>query len=178
MLWFEQIMLVLLDVEDMCFIYCVWLVDMCFGVCFMLSGDCQFMLFYQDESLGFLDWLKDYFGLCVLEIFIYFKVVGFVIYLMKYLEECVLVNFLFDNFELIEEVLDYFVNFVYVCEEGLDLVNFMGCEVVYLLVVNSVIEDVEFVFVDLFEFIFLMCCKLVFVQKLVCNLYFDFKCEV
>lgn len=156
MLWFEQIMLVLLDVEDMCFIYCVWLVDMCFGVCFMLSGDCQLMLFYQDESLGFFDCFKDYFGLWVFEIFIYFKVVGFVMYLMKYFEECVLVNFLFDNLELIEEVLDYLVNFFYVCEEGLDFVNFMGCEMVQVEMELIVIEDVEFVFVYVLELIFLI----------------------
>lgn len=122
----EQIMSVLLDAEDMRLIHRSWPIDMRLGVCLMQSGDCQLMLFHQDESVSFPQRLKDHFGLRASEISIHPQVAGFATHPMKYSEERALANLLSDNQELTEEAQDYSVNFSYAREEGLDPVNFMG----------------------------------------------------
>lgn len=122
----EQIMSVLLDAEDMRLIHTSWPQDMRLGVCLMPSGDCQLMLFHQDESIGFPERLKDHFGLRASEISIHPKVAGFSTHPMKYSEERALANLLSEHVELTEEAQDYSVNFAFAQEEGLDPLRFMG----------------------------------------------------
>ena len=173
----EQIMSVLLDAEDMRLIHRAWPVDMRLGVCLMPSGDCQLMLFHQDESLGFPDRLKDHFGLRASEISIHPKVAGFATHPMKYSEERALANLLSDNLELTEEALDYSVNFAYAREEGLDPVNFMGREAAHPSAANSVIEDAELLPVDPPELTFSTRRKSASSNKPIRNLHFDLKRE-
>ena len=166
----EQIMSVLLDAEDMRLIHRTWPRDMRLGVCLMPSGDCQLMLFHQDESIGFPERLKDHFGLRASEISIHPKVAGFATHPMKYSEERALANLLSDNQELTEEAQDYSVNFSYAREEGLDPVNFMGRD-------GVTIEDAELVPVDPPELTFSTRRKPGASGKPVRNLHFDLSRE-
>ena len=173
----EQIMSVLLDAEDMRLIHRSWPVDMRLGVCLMPSGDCQLMLFHQDESLGFPERLKDHFGLRASEISIHPKVAGFATHPMKYSEERALANLLSDNLELTEEALDYSVNFSYAREEGLDPLNFMGRDPEPAAGKGIVIEDAELAPVDPPELTFATRRKPAAPQKPIRNLHFDLKRE-
>lgn len=173
----EQIMSVLLDAEDMRLIHRAWPVDMRLGVCLMPSGDCQLMLFHQDESTGFPDRLKDHFGLRASEISIHPKVAGFATHPMKYSEERALANLLSDNLELTEEALDYSVNFSYAREEGLDPVNFMGRETVQVEMNQTAIEDAELAAAHAPELTFSTRRKPAGPHKPLRNLHFDWKRE-
>ena len=173
----EQIMSVLLDAEDMRLIHRAWPVDMRLGVCLMPSGDCQLMLFHQDESRGFPDRLKDHFGLRASEISIHPKVAGFATHPMKYSEERALANLLSDNLELTEEALDYSVNFSYAREEGLDPVNFMGRETAQVAFGQTAIEDAELAPALAPELTFSTRRKPEGPRKPIRNLHFDLKRE-
>lgn len=172
----EQIMSVLLDAEDMRLIHRGWPQDMRLGVCLMPSGDCQLMLFHQDESLGFPERLKDHFGLRASEISIHPKVAGFATHPMKYSEERALANLLSDNAELSEEAQDYSVNFSYAREEGLDPLNFMGREPTGARK-DIVIEDAELAPVDPPELTFSTRRRATPAKKPIRNLHFDLQRE-
>lgn len=131
----EQIMAVLLEADDLRLVHRSWPLNMRLAVCLMPSGECQLMLFREEEAATFPKRLRKHLGLRSEELSIYPPVAGFPSRAVKYSDERSLAALLADTPGLLEDAHDYSVNFSYAVEEGLDPVAFLGVEVVA--------EDVE-----------------------------------
>lgn len=126
----EQIMAVLLEADDLRLVHRSWPLNMRLAVCLMPSGECQLLLFREEEASMFPQRLRKHLGLRSEELSIYPPVAGFPSRAVKYSDERSLAALLADTPGLLEDAHDYSVNFSYALEEGLDPVAFLGVEVV------------------------------------------------
>lgn len=124
----EQVMAVLLEEDDLRLVHRDWPSKMRLAVCLMPSGDCQLLLFRQEEAGIFAQRLRKHLGLRADEICIYPPVHGFPSRQLRYSDERSLAALLADSPQLVEDATDYSVNFAFALEEGLDPVEFLGVE--------------------------------------------------
>lgn len=124
----EQVMAVLLEEDDLRLVHRDWPSKMRLAVCLMPSGDCQLLLFRQEEAGIFAQRLRKHLGLRSDEICIYPPVHGFPSRQLRYSDERSLAALLADSPQLIEDATDYSVNFAFALEEGLDPVEFLGVD--------------------------------------------------
>lgn len=124
----EQVMAVLLEEDDLRLVHRDWPSKMRLAVCLMPSGDCQLLLFRQEEAGIFAQRLRKHLGLRSEEICIYPPVHGFPTRQLRYSDERSLATLLADSPQLVEDATDYAVNFAFALEEGLDPVEFLGFE--------------------------------------------------
>lgn len=124
----EQVMAVLLEEDDLRLVHRDWPSKMRLAVCLMPSGDCQLLLFRQEEAGIFAQRLRKHLGLRSEEICIYPPVHGFPTRQLRYSDERSLAALLADSPQLVEDATDYAVNFAFALEEGLDPVAFLGVE--------------------------------------------------
>ena len=124
----EQVMAVMLEEEDLRMVHRDWPTKMRLAVCLMPSGDCQLLLFRQEEANVFAQRLRKHLGLRPEEICLYPPVHGFPSRQLRYSDERSLAALLADAPQLVEDATDYSVNFAFALEEGLDPVAFLGVE--------------------------------------------------
>ncbi|MDC0739448.1 hypothetical protein N6L24_14260 [Cognatishimia sp. SS12] len=121
-------MAVLLESDDLRQVHRTWPMNMRLAVCLMPSGDCQLLMFRQEEFSSFPQRLRKHLGLRPEELSIYPPVPGFPSRGLKYSDERSLAALLADSPGLLEDAQDYSANFSYALEEGLDPVAFLGFE--------------------------------------------------
>ncbi len=124
----EQVMAVMLEEDDLRMVHRDWPRKMRLAVCLMPSGDCQLLLFRQEEAGIFAARLRKHLGLRAAEVCIYPPVHGFPTRQLRYSDERSLAALLADSPQLVEEATDYSVNFAFALEEGLDPMAFLGME--------------------------------------------------
>lgn len=124
----EQVMAVMLEEDDLRMVHRDWPSKMRLAVCLMPSGDCQLLLFRQEEAGIFAQRLRKHLGLRPEEICLYPPVHGFPSRQLRYSDERSLAALLADSPQLVEDATDYSVNFAFALEEGLDPVEFLGVE--------------------------------------------------
>lgn len=122
----EQVMAVMLEEDDLRMVHRDWPRKMRLAVCLMPSGECQLLLFRQEEAGIFAARLRKHLGLRAAEVCIYPPVHGFPSRQLRYSDERSLAALLADSPQLVEEANDYSVNFAFALEEGLDPVEFLG----------------------------------------------------
>ena len=126
----EQVMAVLLEEDDLRLVHRDWPRKMRLAVCLMPSGDCQLLLFRQEEAGIFAARLRKHLGLRPAELCIHPPVHGFPTRQLRYSDEKSLAALLADAPQLVEDATDYSVNFAFALEEGLDPVEFLGVDAV------------------------------------------------
>ncbi len=124
----QQVMAVLLEAQELRLLHRNWPVKMRLAVCLMPSGECQLLLFREEETSHFPQRLRKHLGLRAEEIAIHPPVVGFPSRPMKYSDERSLESLLADTPEIVEDANDYSVNYAFAMEEGLNPSEFMGVE--------------------------------------------------
>ncbi len=122
----EQVMAILLEAEDIQVVHKDWPEEMRLSMCLMPSGDCQILLFRQEEVARFPDRLRKHLGLRAEELSFHPKVEGYPVCNVSYSDERNLGALLADAPNLLEDANDYSVNYSYALEEGLDPVAFLG----------------------------------------------------
>lgn len=128
MLGSEQVMAVMLEEDDLRLVHRDWPQKMRLAVCLMPSGDCQLLLFRQEETAIFSSRLRKHLGLRAEELCIHPPVHGFPTRQLRYSDQRSLAALLADSPQLVEDATDYSVNFAFALEEGLDPVEFLGVE--------------------------------------------------
>lgn len=124
----EQVMAILLEAEDIRIVHPEWPMNMRLSMCLMPSGDCQILLFRQEEADRFPERLRKHLGLRAEELSLHPEVEGFPTRTVSYSDERNLAALLADAPNLLEDASDYAVNYSYALEEGLDPVAFLGRE--------------------------------------------------
>lgn len=124
----EQVMAVLLEEDDLRLVHRDWPRKMRLAVCLMPSGDCQLLLFRQEEAGLVAARLRKHLGLRSAELCIHPPVHGFPTRQLRYSDEKSLAALLADAPQLVEDATDYSVNFAFALEEGLDPVAFLGVD--------------------------------------------------
>ncbi|MGH1466605.1 MAG: hypothetical protein ACRBBQ_14730 [Cognatishimia sp.] len=124
----EQVMTVMLEAEELRLLHRDWPANMRLAVCLMPSGECQLLLFRQEEAGLFPQRLRKHLGLRPEEISIHPPVAGFPSRQMKYSDERSLEMLLQETPDIVEDAHDYSVNFSYAMEEGLNPAAFMGVD--------------------------------------------------
>ncbi|SHH78699.1 hypothetical protein [Cognatishimia maritima] len=124
----ENILVVLLEEDDLRMVHRDWPRKMRLAVCLMPSGDCQLLLFRQEEAGIFAARLRKQLGLRAKEICVYPPVHGFPTRQLRYSDQRSLATLLADSPQLVEEADDYSVNFAFALEEGLEPSAFLGVD--------------------------------------------------
>lgn len=122
----QQIMAVLLEAEDLRAVHRTWPMNMRLAVCLMPSGECQLLLFREEETGAFPNRLRKHLGLRPDEICLHPPVPGFSSRPLHYSDQRSLAALLADAPEILEDAQDYSVNYSYALEEGIDPVEFLG----------------------------------------------------
>lgn len=105
-----------------------WPEDMSLAVCLMQSGECQLVVFRQEEAEVFPLRLQRHLNLKAQEICFFPPAEGYASQAMLYSDERRLMALVAEAPAIVEEALDYSVNFSYALEEGLDPAHFLGFE--------------------------------------------------
>jgi len=124
----EQVMAVLLEEDDLRLVHRDWPRKMRLAVCLMPNGDCQLLLFRQEEAGIFAARLRKHLRLRASELCIHPPVHGFPTRQLRYSDQQSLAALLADSPQLVEDATDYSVNFAFALEEGLDPVAFLGVD--------------------------------------------------
>lgn len=124
----EQVMAILLEAEDIQVVHKDWPMNMRLSMCLMPSGDCQILLFREEEADRFPERLRKHLGLRAEELSIHPQTEGYPTCSVSYSDERNLGALLADAPNLLEDASDYSVNYSYALEEGLDPVAFLGTE--------------------------------------------------
>ena len=122
----EQIMAVLLEADEVVHVHRSWPRDMLLCVCLMPSGECQLLLFREEERDIFPQRLRKHLGLRADEICLHPPVEGFATRPLLFSDERSLASLLADSPGIVEEASDYSVNYSYALEEGLDPSEFLN----------------------------------------------------
>lgn len=124
----EKVMAVLMGPVEVRQSFRDWPADMCLAVCLMESGDCQLVVFQQDEAELFPQRLQEHLGLRGGELCFFPAVPGYRTRTLLYSDEQRLMALVAEAPEIVEEASDYSVNYAYALEEGLNPAVFLGIE--------------------------------------------------
>lgn len=119
-------LVVLVDGTDARHVFPSWPIDICLAVCLDPSGGCTMVVFHRQERpdipvhlVGMLGWSKN--DACFVP-----RVDGFETRQFLYSDERRLMVLVSSNADILEEALDYAVNYTYALEEGLDPLVLVG----------------------------------------------------
>jgi len=124
----EKVMAVLMGPVEVRQTFRDWPEKMCLAVCLMESGDCQLIVFHQDEAEVFPARLQSHLRLTGQELCFFPAVPGYASRSLLYSDERRLLALVAEAPEIIEEASDYAVNYAFAQEEGLDPAVFLGVE--------------------------------------------------
>ena len=124
----EKVMAVLMGPVEVRQTFRDWPEKMCLAVCLMESGDCQLIVFHQDEAEVFPERLQAHLRLSPREICFFPAVPGYASRTLLYSDERRLLALVAEAPEIVEEASDYAVNYAFAQEEGLDPAVFLGIE--------------------------------------------------
>lgn len=124
----EKVLAVLMEAVEARQVFREWPGDMNLAVCLMPSGDCQLMVYRQEEAEVFPLRLQRHLNLDAAEMCVFPPVPGFGTRSMLYSDERRLLALVAESPEIVEDAADYSVNYAYALEEGLDPAAFLGVE--------------------------------------------------
>ncbi|TDE38869.1 hypothetical protein [Antarcticimicrobium sediminis] len=124
----EKVMAVLMGPFEVRQTFRDWPADMCLAVCLMDNGDCQLVVFQQEEADLLPRRLRDHLGLRSDALCFFPRVPGYPTRTLLYSDERRLMSLVAEAPEIVEEASDYSVNYAYAQEEGLDPAVFLGIE--------------------------------------------------
>jgi len=124
----EKVMAVLMGAVEVRQTFRDWPAEMCLAVCLMESGDCQLIVFRQEELEVLPRRLQTHLGLRPDELCFFPAMPGYPTRALLYSDEQRLIALVAEAPEIVEEASDYAVNYAYALEEGLDPAVFLGIE--------------------------------------------------
>lgn len=124
----EKVMAVLMGPVEVRQTFRDWPSDMCLAVCLMENGECQLVVFQQEEADLLPDRLRGHLGLRSDALCFFPRVPGYPTRTLLYSDERRLMSLVAEAPEIVEEATDYSVNYAYAQEEGLDPAVFLGIE--------------------------------------------------
>ncbi|MDX2485538.1 MAG: hypothetical protein QNK42_17980 [Pseudodonghicola sp.] len=124
----EKVMAVLMGPVEVRQTFRDWPDDMCLAVCLMDNGECQLVVFQQEEADLLPRRLRDHLGLRSDALCFFPRVPGYPTRTLLYSDERRLMSLVAEAPEIVEEASDYSVNYAYAQEEGLDPAVFLGIE--------------------------------------------------
>lgn len=124
----EKVMAVLMGPVEVRQTFRDWPADMCLAVCLMESGDCQLVVFQQEEADLFPPRLQEHLGLRGDELCFFPAMPGYPTRTLLYSDEQRLMALVAEAPEIVEEASDYSVNYGFALDEGLNPAVFLGIE--------------------------------------------------
>jgi len=124
----EKVMAVLMGPVEVRQTFRDWPADMCLAVCLMESGDCQLVVFRQEEADLFPPRLQAHLGLRGDELCFFPAMPGYPTRTLLYSDEQRLMALVAEAPEIVEEASDYSVNYGFALDEGLNPAVFLGIE--------------------------------------------------
>ncbi len=111
---------VLFDSEALLTVHPHWPANICLAICLSDDGQISLLSFRAEEIREMPDRILEATGLNANELCVVPKVAGFPTRILRYSEQQNLLEIVKDNPSVLEEALDYAVNFQFAMEEGLD----------------------------------------------------------
>lgn len=124
----EKVMTVLMGPVEVRQSFRDWPLDMCLAVCLMENGDCQLVVFQQEEAELFPQRLEEHLGVAAEDLCFFPAVPGYRSRTLLYSDEQRLIALVAEAPEIVEEASDYSVNYAYALDEGLNPAVFLGIE--------------------------------------------------
>lgn len=124
----EKMVAVFIEQEEVLHVFPEWPRDMRLIVCMEESGECQLLIYRQEERGAFPERLLKNFDLQRDELCVHPPVVSYASRQILYTEECGLASLIADAPEIVERAQDYSMNYSYALEEGLDPEKFIDSE--------------------------------------------------
>jgi len=116
----ESVLVVLIDGEDVKHVFSAWPSDICLAACLMRDGDCSMIVFRRDERPRVPARLVQTLGVPAEAVCFVPKVIGYETKQFLYSDERRLMELVASYPAILEEAIDYAVNYTYALEEGLD----------------------------------------------------------
>lgn len=116
----ESALVVLIGGEDVKHVFPTWPNDICLAACLMRDGDCSMVVFRRDERPRIPARLVQTLGLAAREVCFVPEVYGYPTKQFFYSDERRLMALVGSDPAILEEAVDYAVNYTYALEEGLD----------------------------------------------------------
>ena len=122
----EKALAVLVDPGELGTIFADWPTEMFLSICLLPNGECQLVVFREEEYQIFLPRLEKHLGLSHDEICVVPKVDGYPTRTLLYSDERRLMRLVADSPGIIDEAADYSVNFGFALEEGMNPAHLLG----------------------------------------------------
>lgn len=124
----ETTMIVLIDAEDVKFVFPSWPDHICLAACLSSAGTCSLIVFRRDERNRIPARLVKLLGLNLGDVCFVPQVNGYQTRQFLYSDERRLMALVASDAFILEEAIDYAVNYNYALEEGLDPDRMLGLE--------------------------------------------------
>ena len=122
----QSALVVLIDAEDVRHAFASWPEEICLAVCLMRDGDCNMVVFRRDERPYIAERIMDVLRLEARDVCFVPQVPGFETRSFRYSDERRLMALVASDLTVLDEAIDYAVNYTYALEEGLDPAIVLG----------------------------------------------------
>ncbi|NEK23855.1 flagellar motor protein [Sulfitobacter sp. JBTF-M27] len=122
----QSALIVLIDAEDVRHAFASWPDEICLAACLMRDGDCNMVVFRRDERPHIAERIMDVLRLAARDICFVPQVPGFETRSFRYSDERRLMALVASDPTVLDEAIDYAVNYTYALEEGLDPALVLG----------------------------------------------------
>ncbi|GLQ28156.1 flagellar motor protein [Sulfitobacter pacificus] len=124
----SSILVVLIDADDIKHVFSAWPDHICLAACLTRDGDCSMVVFRRDERAAMPKRLLDMLGVDSNDVCFVPKVRGFETRSFLYSDERRLMALVASDPDLLDEAIDYAINYTYALEEGLDPYVILGLD--------------------------------------------------
>ncbi|WP_295512623.1 flagellar motor protein [uncultured Sulfitobacter sp.] len=122
----ERVLVVLIDADDLKYIFAGWPDHICLATCLYQSGECSLNVFRRDERASMPKRLVERLKLQDNSVYFVPQVPGYETKTFFYSDERRLMTLIASDQGILEDALDYSVNYNYALEEGLDPALLLG----------------------------------------------------
>lgn len=121
-------LVVLIDADDVKYVFSAWPDDICLAVCLTRDGNCSMVVFRRDERGAIPKRLMEILRVGVDDVCFVPRVHGFATKHFRYSDERRLMALVASDPDVLDEAVDYAVNYTYAIEEGLNPAVVLGWE--------------------------------------------------
>jgi hypothetical protein len=119
-------LVVLIDADDVKHVFAAWPDHICLAACLARDGTCSMVVFRRDERAAIPQRLLQILRIDADEVSFVPQVSGFATRQFRYSDERRLMALVASDPDLLDEAIDYSVNYTYALEEGLDPAVVLG----------------------------------------------------